>query len=103
MKRQLRLALVYGSTRAGRFCDVVARWAAAEIGRHDGFVLDVIDPAVPDERPGASIADRIDRADAIVIVTPEYNHSYPAPLKALIYELGEERNAMPVAFVCYGG
>lgn len=103
MKRQLRLALVYGSTRAGRFCDVVARWAAAEIGRHDGFVLDVIDPAVPDQRPGASIADRIDRADAIVIVTPEYNHSYPAPLKALIDELGEEWNAKPVAFVCYGG
>ncbi|HEX7036325.1 MAG TPA: NAD(P)H-dependent oxidoreductase [Pseudomonadales bacterium] len=103
MKRQLRLALVYGSTRTGRFCDVVARWAVTEIRRHEDFLLDVIDPAVPDERAGASIADRIDRADAIVIVTPEYNHSYPAPLKALIDGLSEEWNAKPVAFVCYGG
>jgi NAD(P)H-dependent FMN reductase len=36
-------------------------------------------------------------------VTPEYNHGYPAPLKALIDSAGVEWHAKPVAFVSYGG
>ena len=34
MTEAIKLVLIYGSTREGRFCDVVARWATAEIGRH---------------------------------------------------------------------
>ena len=36
-------------------------------------------------------------------MTPEYNHGYPAPLKALIDSAGVEWHAKPVAFVSYGG
>jgi NAD(P)H-dependent FMN reductase len=42
-------------------------------------------------------------ADAFVVVTPEYNHGYPAALKELIDSAGEEWYAKPVAFVSYGG
>jgi NAD(P)H-dependent FMN reductase len=45
----------------------------------------------------------IERADAVVVVTPEYNHGYPAPLKALIDSTGLQWHAKPVAFVSYGG
>jgi NAD(P)H-dependent FMN reductase len=51
----------------------------------------------------ASFAARVDRADAIVVVTPEYNHSYPGPLKTAIDALREQWRAKPVAFVSYGG
>ena len=73
------------------------------------FQLDVIDPADPspgpsiDERPSRSLQQRLGQADAFVIVTPEYNHGYPAPLKALIDSSGAEWHAKPVAFVSYGG
>jgi NAD(P)H-dependent FMN reductase len=112
MKHKIHIALIYGSTRPGRFCDVVGEWAAGEISRRDEFTLDVIDPASFDPWAGAdgpavgavqTLAARIDRADAIVVVTPEYNHSYPAVLKSLIDSLKDEWQAKPVAFVSYGG
>ena len=53
--------------------------------------------------PSAAYLDRIDEADAFVVVTPEYNHSFPASLKQAI-DLGRrEWQAKPVAFVSYGG
>ncbi len=112
MDDKIKIALIYGSARKGRFCDTVARWAAQEITRRDGFSLDVIDPAVdsPQERPeedsprGApSLWQRVAEADAFVVVTPEYNHGYPAPLKSLIDSVGAEWHAKPVAFISYGG
>lgn len=112
MQRHIELALIYGSARTGRFCDTVAGWAASEIGRHGGFALDRIDPASPDIANGvaghdtiasAALKRRLDGADAFVVVTPEYNHSFPAPLKALIDSAGREWRAKPVGFVSYGG
>ena len=104
MDRQMKVGLVYGSTRAGRFCDTVARWAAQQIGKESGFSVELIDPAVLDsgEQLGV-LRKRMERCDAFVIVTPEYNHGYPAPLKALIDSVGAEWHAKPVAFVSYGG
>lgn len=105
------LALIYGSARPGRFCDTVARWTAERIERHGGFGLDVIDPldadialgvAGSDAEARAALRRRIGRADAFVVAVPEYNHSYPAPLKALIDSAKDEWNAKPVAFVSYG-
>jgi NAD(P)H-dependent FMN reductase len=46
---------------------------------------------------------RIAEADAFVVVTPEYNHGYAAPLKSLIDSVVAEWQAKPVAFVSYGG
>lgn len=46
---------------------------------------------------------RLAHADAFVVVTPEYNHGYPAPLKAAIDAAHAEWQAKPVGFVSYGG
>ena len=104
MNRIVQVGLIYGSIREGRFCDTVARWAAVEIERSGKFSLDVIDPAAV-SLPSSlqSLRQRISTADAFVVVTPEYNHGYPAPLKALIDSVGSEWQAKPVAFVSYGG
>lgn len=112
MSDTIRMALVYGSTREGRFCDTIARWAAEQVARHGGFELDRIDPgelALPSRMQNAhdpaveSLKQRIDRADAFIVVTPEYNHSFAAPLKFLIDLVKREWEAKPVAFVSYGG
>jgi NAD(P)H-dependent FMN reductase len=103
-EQRIRVGVVYGSTRAGRFCDTVARWAAARIGAHEGFAVEVIDPAVLETREDAgSLRQRMAACDAFVVVTPEYNHGYPAPLKSLIDSVGAEWHAKPVGFVSYGG
>lgn len=99
-----RLAMIYGSVRPERFCDRVARWAASEVERHSAFELEVIDPKPEwprfDER---KFRARLARADAFLIVTPEYNHSFPGPLKTLIDSASSEWSAKPVGFVSYGG
>ncbi|WP_222842026.1 NADPH-dependent FMN reductase [Cystobacter ferrugineus] len=108
----MKVALIYGSTREGRFCDTVARWAAAEIARQGTFTLEVVDPAAlalpgrHEQQAGAEVLalhERLARADAFIVVTPEYNHGYPAALKFLIDAIHTPWQARPVAFVSYGG
>lgn len=108
----LRLVLIYGSIREGRFCDRVAAWALGEIERHGGFAVDVVDPRAMGlpawhqeaETPVlAALRQRLDRADAFVVVTPEHNHGYPAALKYVIDAAYREWRAKPVGFVSYGG
>lgn len=112
MAAATRLGLIYGSTREGRFCDKVAEWAATEIEHRGGFEVDIIDPArlaLPcrhEIEPNTAVQElrrRIDEADAFVVVTPEYNHSFPAAVKLLIDLVGAPWRAKPVGFVAYGG
>ena len=109
MANKIRVAAIYGSTRHGRFCDTVGRWTAEQVARRGNFLVDVIDPAAPSNTDSAnapaarSLQQRLADADAFIVVTPEYNHGYPAPLKTLIDSSGVEWHAKPVAFVSYGG
>ncbi|MER5778571.1 NAD(P)H-dependent oxidoreductase [Streptomyces sp. NPDC002039] len=115
MEDNLRLALVIGSTREGRFGPTVADWFAPIARRHADFDLDVIDVAaldLPDAHPDwgteptpglAALRARVEAADAYVVLTPEYNHSYPAHLKHFIDLHHSEWRAKPVGFVSYGG
>ncbi|GAA2777215.1 NAD(P)H-dependent oxidoreductase [Saccharopolyspora taberi] len=108
----LRLAVIVGSTREGRFAETVSRWFAEQVRVHNDFDVDVVDLAdvgLPPAHPAELTAElrdfsaRIDAADAFVIVTPEYNHGYPASLKFAIDSAYAEWNAKPVGFVSYGG
>ncbi len=98
-----RLVVIVGSVREGRFGPTVARWftdTAAQVGRFD---LDVIDLADYSEQELGGLAPRLTAADAFVVVTPEYNHSYPSFLKTAIDKHSKPWQAKPVGFVCYGG
>ena len=108
----IKIALVYGSTREGRLCDKVAAWATTEIMSHKEFQVDAIDPitlSLPNrhdrgENAGlVELKQRIGEADAFVIVTPEYNHSFPASLKFLIDSVNQQWQTKPVGFISYGG
>jgi NAD(P)H-dependent FMN reductase len=111
----LRVVVIIASTRDGRFGPTVADWfvgRTADRADLDVDVLDLAAAALPDRLTGfgappppevAAVSPRLAAADAFVVVTPEYNHSYPAPLKTLIDWHGEQWRAKPVAFVSYGG
>jgi NAD(P)H-dependent FMN reductase len=104
MQCQIKVGVVYGSTRQGRFCDTVGCWAAERIAEKAGFEVEVIDPAALGREENIGVmTQRMEQCDAFVIVTPEYNHGYPAPLKSLIDSVGTQWHAKPVAFVSYGG
>ena len=110
----LRLVIIIGSTRNGRFGPTVATWFAARAARRRDLATDVVDlaaaglpstltdvdEAVPE--PVRALAPRLAAADAFVVVTPEYNRSFPAPLKTAIDWYYREWHAKPVAFVAYG-
>jgi NAD(P)H-dependent FMN reductase len=108
----LRLAVVIGSTREGRVGAAIARWFATYAQQSEAFDLDMVDlldvplPARLTEGPSPerdAWAARVGRADAFVVVTPEYNHGYPAALKHAIDTVDREWHAKPVGFVSYGG
>jgi NAD(P)H-dependent FMN reductase len=114
-----KLSVIIGSTRPGRAGLPIAEWFVERAGRHGGFEVEVADLAeigLPlfdePEHPrlgryvNAHTRDwsaRIERADAIVLVTPEYNFGYTAPLKNAIDYLHNEWKDKPVGFVSYGG
>lgn len=108
MQNTLTLALIYGSTRPGRFCDTIANWASHEVSASPDFSLLEVDPAAPPFHTAAGLdvaqlKRHIGEADAFLVLTPEYNHGYPAALKFVIDAVGAEWHAKPVAFVSYGG
>ncbi|MGA5899957.1 NADPH-dependent FMN reductase [Streptomyces venetus] len=110
----LRVTLVVGSNRHGRFGPVVADWLLGRLRDRDDIVADVVDVAdaelptsfepTPEATAALSgITPKLAGADAFVVLTPEYNHSFPAGLKNLVdWHYGEWR-AKPVALVSYGG
>ncbi|MET8968976.1 NADPH-dependent FMN reductase [Streptomyces hydrogenans] len=112
----LTLALVVASDRAGRFAPVIADWFRTRVAERPDFELTVLDLAgttLPtslsyDPDPGvraelARVTPVLEAADAYVVLTPEYNHSFPASLKNLIDRHYTEWRAKPVGFVSYGG
>ncbi|QRP48812.1 NADPH-dependent FMN reductase [Amycolatopsis sp. FDAARGOS 1241] len=111
----VRVAVIVGSVREGRFAPTVTRWFTGEATAHGGFEVDVVDvadlplpmafPAFGTEpRPEVGqLAARLAAAGAFVVITPEYNHSYPASLKNAVDWFRAEWQAKPVAFVAYGG
>ncbi|MDU0289255.1 NAD(P)H-dependent oxidoreductase [Saccharothrix longispora] len=107
----LRIAVVVGSTREGRVGDDIARWVAGVAGLRAGVepvLVDLADydlPARYPRLPTPSVrrfAGEVSRADGFVVVTPEYNRSFPASLKQAIDLAYDEWHAKPAGLVSYG-
>jgi NAD(P)H-dependent FMN reductase len=114
-----QLAVIVGSIREGRFGSIVATWFAKQAKQRSDMTVDVIDLAeaqLPIVLPAfggkpsaeaaaalAAVTPRLEAADAFVVVTPEYNHSFPASLKNAIDWHYKQWQAKPVGFVSYGG
>ncbi|MFC4127013.1 NADPH-dependent FMN reductase [Nocardia rhizosphaerae] len=113
MTGSLRVALILGSTRTGRFGPLVADWFAARCDRRPDLRVDRIDLATaalpeqlpdldePTPEPVRELGSRLAKADAFVVVTPEYNRSFPAPVKNAVDWFDVEWAAKPVSVVTY--
>ncbi|KUL72786.1 MULTISPECIES: NADPH-dependent FMN reductase [unclassified Streptomyces] len=109
----LKIGVLIGSVRPGRFADKVSRWFLSEIGQRDDMethVIDLSEPVLADElkltleqSDAPTLARRIGGLDGFVVITPEYNHGYPAALKLAVDYVYREWRAKPVGFVSYGG
>lgn len=111
MTSRLRIAILIGSTREGRFGPTAARWIERQARARAELDVDLVDlaevdlPATYPSEPGplAPMLARFRQADGFIVVTPEYNHSFPASLKQAIDVAHSEWRAKPIAFVSYGG
>jgi NAD(P)H-dependent FMN reductase len=112
----LNIAVFYGSVRSERRGIRAARFIirkCAERGHHVDFIdpleyrLPLLDRMYKEYAPGEApealdrIASIIRAADAIVLVTGEYNHSIPPALSNLLDHFLEEYFWRPSAIVCY--
>lgn len=115
----LKIKVILGSIREGRFGEKPAKWIfeKAKAKGLDVELLDLKDYPLPVFAEGQlpamvsgnypnevakTWAAKIGEADGFIFVTPEYNHGYPSSLKnALDFIYGEWINK-PAAFVGYG-
>ncbi len=107
------------STRPGRVGRPVGDWFIDAAQDHGGFEVEVVDllelnlpmmdePNHPRFRNYTKDHTKawsaiVEPADAFVFVTPEYNHSYTAPLKNAVDYLSQEWRHKALGFVSYGG
>ena len=91
-ERPLFIPVILGTVRQGRRSHPAANLMVAELSRRAGVTTELIDIArVPlrvDDAGEAikhpTFAAQMDRADALVIVSPEYNHGYSGLLKHVL-------------------
>jgi NAD(P)H-dependent FMN reductase len=87
--RPIFIPVILGTPRQGRMSEHVARFIAAEVVKREGVetvLIDIRELRLSLTDAGEAIKDAgfsaaMMRADALVIVAPEYNHSYPGLLK----------------------
>lgn len=116
----LKIKVIIGSTRQNRFSEKPAYWIYEEAKKKAGIEIEILDlrdypmpffnepvsPAMGDGKYLNEIvkkwSEKINDGNAFIIVTPEYNHGYPAVLKNALDSIFPEWNRKAVGFVSYG-
>jgi NAD(P)H-dependent FMN reductase len=120
MAEKIKVKVVLGSVREGRFGERPARWITAELNKVDGIEAELIDlkdypmpffnaatsPAMMNRKYPSEIiqkwSDKMNDGDAFVLISPEYNHGYSSVLKNALDWLSPEWARKPVGFLSYG-
>lgn len=113
------LQVIVASTRPRRVGRMVADYVVDRLTSQGGLTIEVVDLAEIDlpllDEPHHPRLGRyehahtkawsatISRGDGYLLVMPEYNHSFTAPLKNALDYLNAEWRGKPVAVVSYGG
>ena len=116
----MKIQVIVASTRPGRTGDRVGKWITDMAALHSGLEVEIVDLADyplphfdeavsprynPSREPNAAARRwlaKIAQADGYIIVTPEYNHSFPGILKDAIDYTDFQLRKKPVAIVSYG-
>jgi NAD(P)H-dependent FMN reductase len=84
----MKLLIITGSVRAEALGTTVAKWAMEAISEVENFDVELLDLRAFDlplsleqNADTAKWNEKLSGADAYVLITPEYNHGYPAALK----------------------
>lgn len=111
--RPLFIPVILGTVRKGRASENVAKFVFEQVKKRDGVeseLVDIIELDFPNDDAGEQIKNPrfsalCERADGLVLVTPEYNHGYPGMLKhALDSNLKEYiHKAVGICAVSAGG
>lgn len=118
MAEKLKIGVIVASTRPIRNGGQVAEWvkqttdkdSEADYTYFDLAELNLpflAEPKTPSQgdyqlESTKQWAEKVGAQDGFLIVTPEYNHGYPASLKNALDTLYQEWRRKPVAYVGYG-
>lgn len=117
-----KIEIILASVRDGRMGETVARWVMSEAKKRSDADYELVDlkdyplKDYYDERHPKTVefgtfldesankwVAKVGEADGFIIVTPEYNHGYPASLKNALDYPYKQWNNKAVGFVSYGG
>ncbi|HEU4677490.1 MAG TPA: NAD(P)H-dependent oxidoreductase, partial [Candidatus Paceibacterota bacterium] len=116
----IKIKVIVGSTREGRFSEHAAAWIARLAAEKPGTDVELVDlrdydmpffdaavtPSAKTEpyenEAVARFTAKVNEADGFIVVTPEYNHGPSAVLKNAFDWVSPEWNKKAVAFVSYG-
>ena len=92
MSRPLFIPVILGTVRKGRASENVAKFVFEQVQKREGVeseLIDIRELNFPGDDAGEQIKNdkfsaTCERADGLVIVTPEYNRGYPGMLKHVL-------------------
>ena len=119
IERAHHILVILGSTRQDRFSARAGAWVVERLSARGDISVELVDlrdhplPFFDGVSPARTLRDyptpevrrlgeTLDRADGFVIVTPEYNHGYPAVLKNAFDHTFPEWHRKPITFVSWG-
>src|SRR2546430_6536194 len=88
-ERPLFIPIILGTSRRGRQSENVARFVFEQTRKRAGIETELIDVCTlpmklddaGEQMKDPKFSETIERCDGLIIVTPEYNHSFPGLLK----------------------
>ncbi|TCB49444.1 NADPH-dependent oxidoreductase [Acinetobacter sp. ANC 4779] len=116
----MNIQIIVGSVREGRIAIKVAHWVQRSIERanYSTVQVELIDlkewnlpifagshpplTGIYDQPKQQQWADKIASGDAVILISPEYNHGYSPALKNALDYLGKEWQGKPAAYIGYG-
>jgi len=116
MKKKLKFAIVYGSTRKKRLGIRFVKFLEGQVLKngHTPYIIDPLENKLPlldkrfDEYPSKSVPKNINaiqqklgRSDAFIIVSAEYNHMPPPALINLLNYFYKEYDRKPSTICTY--
>ncbi|MCI1553496.1 MAG: NAD(P)H-dependent oxidoreductase [Levilactobacillus sp.] len=112
-----KIGLIIGSTRPSRISPSIAKWLQVRVTQPD-LPVDLLDlatidlpflkdPAMPADHQYTldstkRWSEQVQGYDAFILLFPQYNWGYPAPLKNALDTLYQEWRGKPVSLVSYG-
>ena len=100
----MHITIILGTGRIGRQSEKVANFMLQEVKKtgNGTELIDVRDYRIEvtdrtgESRHAKTFAEKIKKTDALIMVSPEYNHSYPGELKMMLDMLYDEYAGKPV-------